>query len=110
MYYKEKVYLNYRGTNHVRKQLQHKFLDASTVFNKTLRRAERNYNKHVQNEIESISTENPRQFWEYIKKLGPKTNAKIIEEVYDENGDIKGYRSQYFRRREFHIPFHLKSC
>ena len=37
MYYKEKVYLNYRGTNHVRKQLQHKFLDASTVFNKTLR-------------------------------------------------------------------------
>ncbi len=35
-----------------------------------------------------MCTENPRQFWQYIKKLGPRTSSKIIEEVYDENGEI----------------------
>ncbi len=85
---KEKAYLNYRGVNHIRQNLRKKFTDASSMFNKSLRRAERQYNKQLQDEIETVCTDNPRQFWEYIKKLGPKTNNKIIEEVYDENGEI----------------------
>ena len=86
---KEKIFLKFRGPHHVRKLLRQRFLDASSNFNKRLRRAERNYNKQLQNEIESVCTDNPRQFWEYVKKLGPKTSKKIIEEVYDDNGEVK---------------------
>ncbi len=86
---REKNYLAYRGPNHVKQFLRHRFLDASTIFNKALRRAERNYNKELQNEIESVCTDNPRQFWQYIKKLGPKTSNRIVEEVYDNDGNVQ---------------------
>ena len=86
---KEKTYLAYRGSNHIRSLLRQQFLDASRIFNKKLRQAERNYNKSMQDEMESVCTDNPRQFWEYIKKLGPKPSNKILQEVYDENGNIK---------------------
>ncbi len=85
----EKVYLAHRGSNHVKQYLRHRFLDASLIFNKRLRQTERNYNKCLQNEIESVCTDNPRRFWEYIKKLGPKSSNKILEEVYDKDGNIK---------------------
>ncbi len=43
----------------------------------------------MQDRIENICTENPTQFWNYVKKLGPQFNSKIPEEVYDEHGNIK---------------------
>ncbi len=86
---REKVYLAFRGSKHVRKCLRQQFLTASQVFNKKLRQAERNYNKCLQNEMESVCTENPRQFWEYVKRLGPKPSNKILQEVCDENGNVK---------------------
>ena len=39
-------------------------------------------------EIEQLSTENPRQFWEHLKKLGPISKKKIPMEVYDDEGQI----------------------
>ncbi len=84
----EKVFLNFRGVNHVKQFLGQKFRCASTVFNRELRRAERKYNRDLQDKIETVCTENPRQFWEYIKKLGPKTKSKILEEVYDQEGNV----------------------
>ena len=84
----EKNYLNYRGTNHVKQFLQNIFKESSKLFHRELRRAERNYNKATQNKIESICTDNPRQFWRYIKKLGPKYKPDIPEEVYDSDGNV----------------------
>ncbi len=86
---KEKEFLKYKGPNHVKKYFRKRFTDASTLFNRELRRAERNYNRGMQDRIENICTENPTQFWNYIKKLGPQFNNKIPEEVYDEHGNIK---------------------
>ncbi len=86
---KEKMYLAHRGPSHVKQYLRHRFIDASYVFNKRLRQAKRKYDKSLQDEIETVCTDNPRQFWEYIKKLGPKKSNKIIEEVYDQDGNIK---------------------
>ncbi len=88
MYRKEKDFLRYRGPNHIKQFFRKHFSDASFLFNKELQKAERCYNKKKQDEIESICTENPRQFWDYIKKLGPQFSKKIPEEIYDEFGNI----------------------
>ena len=86
---KEKEFLKYQGPNHVKRYFRKRFTDASFVFNKELRRAERNYNKCMQDKIENICTENPTQFWNYIKRLGPQFSNNIPEEVYDEHGNVK---------------------
>ena len=85
---KEKDFLNYRGTNHVKRFLRNLFTESSKIFHRALRKAERTYNKTTQNKIESICTDNPRQFWQYIKKLGPKYTPDIPQEVYDDDGNI----------------------
>ena len=35
-----------------------------------------------------MTTENPNDFWEKIKKLGPRKCSFIPMETYDQNGDI----------------------
>ncbi len=84
----ESEYLKYRGPHHVKKLLRSRFNNASKIFQRALRKAERDYNKMVQNRIESVCTSDPKKFWEYIKKLGPKGKNTIPQEVYDENGDL----------------------
>ncbi len=85
---KESEYLRYRGPHHVRKMLKSRFSDASKTFHRALRKAEREYNKLLQNRIESVCTEDPKKFWTYIKKLGPKSKNTIPQEVYNEDGEI----------------------
>ncbi len=87
---KEKVFMAYKGPNRIKQFLrkQFQFTESSSIFNTELRKAERDYNKNVQNKIDSIYTENPKQFWSYIKKLGPKFASDIPQEVYDDEGNI----------------------
>ncbi len=85
---KEKEFLKYRGPNHIKQYFRKRFTDSSSLFHRELPKAERNYNKTVQENIESICTDNPKQFWNYVKKLGPQFNSNIPEEIYDQNGDL----------------------
>ncbi len=84
----ENEYLKYKGSNQIRQLLRHRFKESSRIFNRTLRRAERAYNRSRQDEIETVCTSNPTEFWNYIKKLGPRTSNKIPEEVYDDDNNI----------------------
>ncbi len=84
----ESDYLKFRGPYHVKKLLKTRFSDASKLFHRALRRAERDYNKMQQNRIESVCTDDPKKFWAYIKKLGPKSKNLIPQEVYNEDGEI----------------------
>ncbi len=72
----------------IRKCQNKYYLESSKLFHRALRKAERDYNKQLQDTIESVCTDNPRTFWEYIKKLGPKVKHKIPQEVYDKDGNI----------------------
>ncbi len=56
------------------------------------------YNKHI--EIETIQTENPRQFWEQIKRLGPKKTFEIPMAVISENGEINKDQSDVLKKWE----------
>ncbi len=85
----EKNFLSFRGPNHIKQYLRRQFNESSTLFHRELRRAERAYNRNVRNEIESVCTDNPKQFWSYIKKLGPRYTPGIPQEVYDDDGNIK---------------------
>ena len=46
------------------------------------------YRRGLLIDIEECKTSNPREFWKYIKKLGPNKKQGIPWEVYDENGNI----------------------
>ncbi len=85
---KESAFVKYRGPNHVRQYLKEQFKDSSKTFHRALKRAEREYNKKVQDDIENVCTTNPKKFWNYIKRLGPKNNNRIPQEVYDDNGNV----------------------
>ncbi len=37
---------------------------------------------------EHLNTENPSEFWEAIKRLGPRKKTEIPIEVYDEQGHV----------------------
>ena len=50
-------------------------------FDRTLRSKERKYLKKKVSNIEKANTSNPREFWNYINNLGPKSSRKIPEVV-----------------------------
>ena len=51
-------------------------------FNKLLRKTERSYYRKLSTELNEANSKNPKQFWDYINKLGPRKNSKIPERVY----------------------------
>ena len=44
-------------------------------------------------DIEADCTNNPREFWDHLKSLGPKRKQTVPCEVYDEGGNIRTDRS-----------------
>ena len=63
-----------------------------------LRQTEREYNKNIAEQIESISDKDPEQFWEQIKKLGPQRNKQIPMQVYDDHGAVKCDRDEVLNK------------
>ena len=61
--------------------LHHKYKNSCHIFNKRLRQLERSYNRSKTIEIEQICTKNPKEFWEQIKKLGPRKSSSIPMKV-----------------------------
>ena len=60
-----------RCHNHSMKScLRTDFLNKRLFFDKLLRHAERKYNREMADKIENIYTEDPKQFWQHIKKPG----------------------------------------
>ena len=83
---KEKVYLSFRGTKAMKRKLQADFKFARQCFDKRLRFYERQYNRQKIENIENCNTENPTEFWQHIKNLGPKKKTEIPCKVHDGDG------------------------
>ena len=88
MHSKEKQFLNFNGRSSIKTQLRREFLSSQKRFDKSLRQYERAYKRSVCDDIENMTSENPNEFWEKIKKLGPRNCSKIPMETTDDNGDI----------------------
>lgn len=74
--------------NHIRKIRHRLFKAAQYNFDKNYRQKERAFKRTQSEYFSHIETNNPKQFWQELNKLGPKKNRKIPMEVYDENNNI----------------------
>ena len=61
--------------------LHHRFKSKRAIFDKSLRQAERPYNRRLADDIEYLNTNNPTDFWNHIKRLGPKMKKDIPMKV-----------------------------
>ena len=80
--------MRFKGRANIRSLLRREFQTAQSTFDRTLRKYERQYKRAMCDDIENMSTENPREFWNKIKTLGPRKSTNIPMEVYNENGEI----------------------
>ena len=85
---RERAFLRFKGSLNIKSQLRREFQTAQNTFDRTLRKYERQYKRSMCNDIENMSTENPREFWNKIKTLGPRKSTNIPMEVYNENGEV----------------------
>ena len=85
---KEKGFLKFRGNLSVKRKLREEFHTAQKIFDRTLKRCERQFRHSFCVEVENMTTSNPNEFWEKIKKLGPRKTQRIPMEVYGEDGTV----------------------
>ena len=68
----------YVFTTHVRELLRQEFVQLRNDFDREYRRCERQYYKQEQEHIATLDSTDPKQFWEYVKKLGPGVHNKTV--------------------------------
>ena len=84
----EKVFLRYRGSRIVRQRYRSNFVHRRKIFDKSLRKAEREYFKSIADEIERINTNDPKAFWNHINRLGPQKSNEVPMKVKLANGTV----------------------
>lgn len=82
----EQIYVRSRG-NEVQNAKQ-SFKNAQYLFDKTYRREKRLFQRTQFNSLEKDLTENPKEFWKLLKRLGPHKKIHIPLEVYDEQNNV----------------------
>jgi hypothetical protein len=89
MHNREKLLKSFNSKQDKRIKLAN-FKECQYKFDKKYRYYERNSRYNMSETIDNLNTSNPKQFWEEIKKFGPKQKQKqlIPLEVYDENHSI----------------------
>ena len=83
---KEHLFNKCNGNRQEKTYRRNAFLNCRKVFDRELRRAERAFDKKLLNDIENVCTDNPRAFWDHIKKLGPRKSSNIPMSVYSGSG------------------------
>ena len=85
---RERDFLRCSDNQRVKTALRQEYIHARDNFDKSLHQAERAYRKAKADEIETISTSNPNEFWDKINKLGPRSDKTIPCEIIDDNGNV----------------------
>ena len=62
------------------------YLAKQRIFDKALRDTERSYNRHIADQIEDCTTNDPKQFWDHIQRLGPQKSKEIHLKGYNDLG------------------------
>jgi len=84
----EKLFTKCNRSRYIKENFRQKFIQARNIFDKSLRKAERTYKNNTLSDIEDSSTNNPREFWNLISKLGPRQKRLIPQMVYDQNNEL----------------------
>ena len=75
---KEQLFTKYKGRyKFIKQKLLCEFKDHQHTFDKILRKKERAYNREQILSFDEINPNNPREFWDKLKNLGPKRKTSI---------------------------------
>jgi len=99
-----------RNTGQSKKESFTRYKDKQRKFDKCYRLHERQYKQRISQNIETLNTTNPTQFWDEIKKLGPSNKKQRIPyEIYNNNGDIIYDKTATFQkwRDEYHKLYNI---
>ena len=77
MCFAEKIFVKFKGSSLTKKQLQREFVAARNIFDKK----ERAYRREKINEIDSLNSKNPKEFWNRVNNLLPGQRKKIPDRV-----------------------------
>ena len=81
---KEKICRKYKGDGNRKLILKNNFLQAEKIFDKSLRSAERNYDRDILENIEKLNVNDPNAFWAHIKRMGSR--SRNIPLNFDKDG------------------------
>ena len=87
MHEKEKLFLKFKGRSHVKSQFRRNF----SLHNKSLTKLCAVVGMHKQafcDDLENMTSENPIELWEKIKKLGARKSNSIPVAAYGENVEV----------------------
>ena len=84
----ESKYLKLSQRSRLRRVLRAQYYEAQKLFDSEYSKAKRRHQREQLIKIESINTNNPREFWNAIKNLGPKKKCDIPIETYDDLGNV----------------------
>lgn len=82
----EKIFTRCRDPVTRREKRTH-YKSAQQLFDRRYRFYERKYKRSIIDQIEESCTDNPRQFWEHLKRIGPRKKSKRTQGVYAEDGE-----------------------
>lgn len=75
---REQLYTKYKGRyKFIKQKLLSEFKEHQHAFDKILRKKERAYNREQIISFDEINPNNPKEFWDKLKKLGPKRKTSI---------------------------------
>ena len=81
MCFAEKIFVKFIGSSLTKKQLQRDFVAARNIFDENLRKKERAYRREKNNEIDSLNSKNPKEFWNRVNNLLPSQRKKLPDRV-----------------------------
>ena len=101
-----------RDHRKARYQKRERFKNIQNQFDKRLRQIERKYNEGKIQEIEKVCVDNPREFWNQIKSLGPRSNSELPMKVKDEEGNIITDHDYVFQKwkTDFEKLYNDRAC
>ena len=94
----ENAFLSCLDGIRIKTALRREYYQCRKNFDKKLRQLERQHFAKQRQHISELQTQNPKEFWSEINKLGPRKSKTNIDSVYTVNGNIT-YNSQEILRK-----------
>ena len=82
----------------IKSALRREYFECRKRFDKKVRQCERQHFAKQHQHISDLQTQNPKEFWSEISKLGPRKSKTNIDSVYTSDGNIT-YNSQEILRK-----------
>ncbi|CAC5399191.1 unnamed protein product [Mytilus coruscus] len=96
MHTKENQFLIFKGKASVKSQLRKDFKSSQTIFDRKLRKCERQHRQSFCIDIDIMTTNNRNAFWEKIKSVLEKWKSDF-EHLYNNDQSEEDFNSEFYR-------------